>query len=94
MSKTMLYYSILALVLLSKVGTTLYERSMVVHHGFSVSEYQHTQRELSQEKTRILTELASRQSLNNIKNSSFIAEYAPIKQVLVISSTNNVASLQ
>ena len=94
MSKTALYYIILAMVVFGKAGHTLYQRSLVVHHGFSVSEYQLEQRQLNQKKSEIMAQLADHRSLATIKNSEFIAEFTPIKQVLVIAPTANVASLQ
>jgi hypothetical protein len=94
MSKAALYYIILALVVFGKAGHTLYQRSLVVHHGFSVSEYQQEQRQLNQKKSAIMAQLADQRSLASIKSSDLVAEFSPIKQVIVIAPSANVASLQ
>ena len=93
MSKTVIYYIVIALILVSKTGYTLYQKSLVVHHGVSVNGYHQEQRQLLREKTELLAELAKYRSISSIKTSSQVAEYTPIKNVLVITSDTSVASL-
>lgn len=94
MSKACLYYIIIALVLVGKTAYTLYERSLVVHHGVSITQYHREQRQLNQEKTHVLAELAEYRSISTLKSSAQIAEFVPIKNVMVVAAQNNVASLQ
>lgn len=94
MSKVTLYYIILALVVMGKAGHTLYQRSLVVHHGFSVSEFQTNQRTLASQKIKLQTELSSKLSLAKTQQSPQLASYSPIKKTLVITTAKNLASLE
>ena len=94
MSKVAVYYIILALIVMGKAGHTLYQRSLVVHHGFSVAEYQATQRTLATEKIKLQAELSSRLSLTKTQQSEKLASYAPIKNTMVINTAKNLASLE
>ncbi len=94
MSKVALYYFILAAVVIGKAGHTLYERSLVVHHGFSVSEYHAQQKDLQKQKGQLLTQLAGQRSIIAVSSSSEVAQYTPVSNILTVSAPRNVASLQ
>ncbi len=94
MTKTALYYFLLAAIVIGKAGYTLYERSLVVHHGFTVSEYHQQTKELQQHKAQLVAELAEQRSIITVKNSTAMAEFSPIKNVFVVTASRNVASLQ
>jgi hypothetical protein len=94
MSKAVLYYFLLAAIVVGKAGHTLYERSLVVHHGFTVSEYHQQTKELKQQKAQLLTELAQQRAISTIKDSAIVAEYMPVTNVFVVTTSKNVATLQ
>jgi len=94
MSKLALYYILLAAIVIGKAGHTLYERSLVVHHGFTVSEYHSQQKELQQKKAQLVAQLAEQRSIVTVKNSATISDYTPISTVFVVTASRNVASLQ
>lgn len=94
MTKITLYYIFLAAIILGKAGHSLYERSLVVHHGFTVSEYQHQQKELQKQKTLLTAQLAEQRSIITVKASADIAQYSPVSSVLAVTPSRNVATLQ
>lgn len=94
MSKTALYYLILALILVGKAGTTLYQRSVVVQHGYSVAEYQTEQRKLLAQKVELSAVLADKLSLAKVQNTSETSQFVAIAKPIVITSQTNVASLR
>lgn len=94
MSKLTLYYFLLAAIVIGKAGHTLYERSLVVHHGFTVSEYHQQAKELQQTRAQLIADLAEQRSIITVKNSAGIAEYTPVGNVFVVSAPRNVATLQ
>jgi hypothetical protein len=94
MSKVTIYYILLAAILVGKVGFSLYERSLVVHHGFSVSEYHQQQKDLNKQKAVLTAQLAEQRSIIAVKSSAEISQFTPVKSVLAITPARNVASLQ
>lgn len=94
MTKLTLYYFLLAAIVIGKAGHTLYERSLVVHHGFTASEYHQQSKELQQKKAQLIAELAEQRSIITVKNSADIAQYTPVSNVFVVTASRNVASLQ
>lgn len=94
MSKITLYYFLLAALVFGKAGHTLYERSLVVHHGFTVSEYHNQQKELQKQKSLLLAQVAQQRSIITVKNNSTISQFSPVSNIFVVTAPRNVASLQ
>ena len=87
-----IYYFVLAAILIGKTATTLYQRSVVVHHGHTVASLQRGRQELSEKQLNITSELAQLNSLTSLENSGIQNEYQSISAPIVISNTQLATS--
>ncbi|MBP7768542.1 hypothetical protein KA082_01780, partial [Candidatus Woesebacteria bacterium] len=88
------YYFLIAALLLGKTVTTLYSRSVVVQHGLALRQEQIKQKQLAAQKAALISSVAQAQSIALVKNSPELVSYKPISTVLVVASTQNLASVQ
>lgn len=92
MKNVKLYYLLLAAILVGKTITTIYERSVVIHHGNIVVELQQEKQSLKQREATLLTELSQKNSLAAIQTSADLSSYTPIDKTVVIGSQTLTAS--
>jgi ABC-type uncharacterized transport system ATPase subunit len=86
MNKLTIYYLIIAAVVASKTIATIYQRSVVIHHGNIVFDMQQEKQSLQQEKLALGTELSQRNSLSKIHATSDLSSYQPINETVVITT--------
>lgn len=86
------YYGLIIATLISQVIFTIYQTSLVVSHGSQLQALK-SEKELTDKKRRQLqTELASSQSINSLTESSQLDEYELIKNPIVVTALQTVAS--
>lgn len=93
MNKLTVYYLIIAAIVAGKTLSTIYQRSVVIHHGNEVYDMQQEKMSLQQEKLALVSELSTKNSLQNIQSSANLAEYHAIDTTVVIT-TSALASSQ
>lgn len=86
MNKLAIYYIIIAAIVAGKTLTTIYQRSVVIHHGNMVYDMQAEKKELQQQKLALSSELSQKNSLSALHQSTDLSQYQPINQTLVITS--------
>lgn len=92
MNKLTIYYLIIAAIVAGKTVATVYQRSMVIHHGNVVFDLQQEKKQLQQEKLALGTELAQKNSLAQVESSTDISAYQPIVKPLVITQPSLASS--
>ena len=92
MTKLTFYYIIIAAILIGKSATTLYQRSVVVHHGHSVASLQSKKQSLSEEQLTITAKLAQVNSLSSVEKSGDTNSFQPISTPLLISKVQLATS--
>lgn len=92
MNKLTIYYFLVAAILVGKTVATLYERSLVVHHGHSLMELQLEKRELIEQQLVLTATLANQTSLASIESSQLVSEFQPISKPVVINNPKLAAS--
>ena len=91
--KIILYYSVILIVLIGKGAQTVFERSQVVNHGFTLAELRSEQRELQASKRQLSTQVAQLRSLNAVASSEIMGSFTRISKPVVITTGRPVASL-
>lgn len=86
MNKLTIYYLLIAAIVAGKTLTTIYQRSVVIHHGNMVFDMQQEKQSLQQKKLAIGTELSQRNSLSKIHATSDLSTYQPIAETVVITT--------
>jgi hypothetical protein len=92
MSKLYIYYFILTAVVLGRSMATVYQRSLVVHHGASLNELERQKSSLQKEKIALSNQLASLNSLSAVRSSNQYAQFQPISKPLVVAASTLTAS--
>lgn len=92
MNKLSIYYFLIAAVLIGKTANTLYQRSVVVHHGHSVVSLQKQKQGLVEKQLTIAASLADVTSLSAVEKSGMTAQFQPISSPLVITNARLAAS--
>lgn len=93
MNKLSIYYFIIAAILIGKTATTLYQRSVVVHHGHSVLSLQKEKQSLAEKQLALTAQLSNVTSLASIENSDSTQGYETISSPLVLT-TGRVTAFQ
>ena len=86
MNKLAIYYIIIAAIVAGKTLSTMYQRSVVIHHGNEVYDMQQEKLSLQQQKLALVSELSTKNSLQNIQNSANLADYQAINTTIVITT--------
>lgn len=86
MNKLTIYYLLIAAIVAGKTVTTIYQRSVVIHHGNMVYSMQQDKQALQQKKLAMNTELSQKNSLSAIENSSDLTSFQPIDNTILIST--------
>ncbi|MDQ5951305.1 MAG: hypothetical protein QG639_582 [Patescibacteria group bacterium] len=86
MNKLTIYYLIIAAIVAGKTLTTIYQRSVVIHHGNMVYDMQNEKKQLLQQKLAMSNELSQKNSLSALHQSTDLSGYNQISQTLVISA--------
>lgn len=84
MNKLTLFYLIIAAVLVGKTATTMYQRSVIIHHGSTVYEMQQEKQALQQKKIALTSELSQKNSLALVNSQADLSNYQPIGQPIVL----------
>lgn len=92
MNKLTIYYFIIAAILIGKTASTLYQRSVVVHHGHSVVSLQKQKQELAEKQLTLAARLADITSLSAVENSGITSQFQPIASPVVITNARLAAS--
>lgn len=92
MNKLTIYYLIIAAVVAGKTITTIYQRSMVIHHGNLVYDLQQQKKQLQQEKLALSSELAQKNSIASVETNVDLSSYQPIAKPIVITQPSLASS--
>lgn len=92
MNKLTLYYLIIAAIVAGKTVTTIYQRSVVIHHGNSVFAMQQEKKSLQQRKLAITAELSQRNSLASVNTSADLSSYQPISNTIIVTAPSLASS--
>ena len=90
--KVITFYLVLAMIIMGKIGTTLFERSANVHHGQRVAVLQQKKSELLGQKQTIIQQLANNTALTDIEQSATENGFAAIENPLIVLSGQHLAS--
>jgi hypothetical protein len=86
MNKLTIYYLIIAAIVAGKTLTTIYQRSMVIHHGNMVFDMQQDKQVLQQKKLALSTELSQKNSLSKVKATADVSAFQPINETIIINT--------
>lgn len=86
MSKLSIYYLIIAAIVAGKTVTTIYQRSLVIHHGNMAYNMQNEKRLIQREKLALTAELSQKNSLSTIGQTSDLSQYQPITNTVIITT--------
>lgn len=89
---TKLYYIAIILILLSKVGLTLFSNGLAVHHGKKIAHLQVQRNNLLTQQLKLTSELSEKSSIASISEVISLEEYSPISKPIIISQIDSVAS--
>lgn len=92
MNKLTIYYLLIAAIVSGKTVSTIYQRSVTIHHGSSVFEMQKEKQELQKMKLTLTAEMSKRNSLVTISTSDQLAEFQPINDTIILTSPSLASS--
>lgn len=85
------YYTMLLIVLALQIVTTVVQASQVVSHGKKIAQVEAQIQELSQEKNRLVSQIAKESSLLSVASTTDLGEFVEISSPLIITTNSTVA---
>lgn len=83
------YYLLMFLLVISQVVLTIYEGSVVVHHGQQIAQLQQEKTALQAKRNQVTASLLKQKSLTYVAESAALGAYQPIAQPLVITDPHS-----
>lgn len=93
MNKIVFYYLTLFSLVVAFSAYTLFQGSLVVHHGQTVADLEAEKKVLLAKQATLQQELSQAESLATIKALAEDQNFQPIAQTVAVSQTKSVATL-
>lgn len=87
-----LYYLVLILALVTKVGATIFSNGLAVHHGKKIAQLQIQKNNLTSQQVKLTSQLSEKTSIASISQTYDLSSYTQISNPVLLTNNTTVAS--